>query len=92
MRILRYPVAGLLSAALLCMGCASAWADDGSIVLDFVRHGESGDMTVIDTLVPGPDLTGPGEIQAQDVAGLLAHDGIDEIYASRPSRGRWLTR
>ena len=24
------------------MGSATAWADDGSIVLDFVRHGESG--------------------------------------------------
>jgi hypothetical protein len=70
------------------MRCALAWADDGSIVLDFVRHGESGDLTVINTMVPGPDLTGPGETQAQDVAGLLAHDGIDEIYASTMVRSQ----
>ncbi len=37
-----------------------AWADDGSIVLDFVRHGESGDMTAINTMVPGPELTETG--------------------------------
>jgi broad specificity phosphatase PhoE len=65
-----------------------AWADDGSIVLDFVRHGESGDMTAINTLVPGPDLTGPGELQAQNIADVLEHNGIDEIYASTMVRSQ----
>ena len=88
MRILRYPVAGLLSAALLCMGCASAWADDGSIVLDFVRHGESGDMTAINTMVPGPELTATGEQQASDLAITLKHSGIDEIWASTMVRSQ----
>src|ERR1700759_386282 len=73
---------GLLSAALLSTGSATAWADDGSIVLDFVRHGESGDMTAINTLVPGPDLTGPGELQADDLVKVLSGSGIDDIYAS----------
>jgi hypothetical protein len=52
--------AGLLSAAFLSVGSALARADDGSIVLDFIRHGESGDMTVVNTMVPGPDLTDTG--------------------------------
>jgi hypothetical protein len=56
---------GLLSAAFLAMGSAVAWADDGSIVLDFVGYGELGDMTVVNTLVPGPNLTDTGEQQAQ---------------------------
>jgi len=79
---------GLLSAALLSMGSATAWADDGSIVLDFVRHGESGDMTAINTMVPGPDLTATGEGQASDLAIALKHSGIDEIWASTMVRSQ----
>jgi hypothetical protein len=60
-----YLAVGLLSTALLSVGSAMAWADDGSIVLDFVRHGESGDMAVVNTLVPGPELTDTGEQQAR---------------------------
>ena len=52
----------------MSIGPATAWADDGSIVLDFVRHGESGDMTAINTMVPGPELTATGEQQASDLA------------------------
>ena len=81
-------VVGLLSAALLSMPSATAWADDGSIVLDFVRHGESGDMTAINTTVPGPELTGAGEQQASDLAIALKHSGIDEIWASTMVRSQ----
>lgn len=88
MRRPRYVAVGLLSAALLSMGSATAWADDGSIVLDFVRHGESGDMTAINTLVPGPDLTGPGEQQADDLVKVLSGSGIDDIYASTMVRSQ----
>jgi broad specificity phosphatase PhoE len=79
---------GLLSAALLSMGSATAWADGGSIVLDFVRHGESGDMTAINTLVPGPDLTDTGEQQATDLVKVLSGSGIDDIYASTMVRSQ----
>src|SRR6201996_3207591 len=79
---------GLLSAALLSTGSATAWADDGSIVLDFVRHGESGDMTAINTLVPGPDLTATGELQASDLADTLQYSGIDGIWASTMVRSQ----
>jgi Histidine phosphatase superfamily (branch 1) len=79
---------GLLSTAVLSTGSAMAWADDGSIVLDFVRHGESGDMTVVNTLVPGPDLTDTGEQQADDLVKVLSGNGIDDIYASAMIRSQ----
>jgi Histidine phosphatase superfamily (branch 1) len=79
---------GLLSTALLSTGSAMAWADDGSIVLDFVRHGESGDMTVVNTLVPGPDLTDTGEQQADDLVKVLSGNGIEDIYASAMIRSQ----
>ena len=65
-----------------------AWADDGSIVLDFVRHGESGDMTVVNTLAPGPDLTDAGEQQAQALVNAVSGNGIDDIYASTMIRSQ----
>ncbi len=78
---LRHVTIGLLSAFPLCLGTATAWAD-GGITLDFVRHGESGDMSAINTLVPGPDLTQAGDEQANSIAQTLANGGIQEIYAS----------
>ena len=59
MRNHRYLAFGLLSAAFLSIGPAMAWANDGSIVLDFVRHGESGDMTVVNTWCPVPTSLTP---------------------------------
>jgi hypothetical protein len=83
----RYTAVGLLSTALLSIGSAMAWADD-SITLDFVRHGESGDMTVVNTLVPGPELTDTGEQQAQALVNVLSGNGIDDIYASTMIRSQ----
>src|SRR5882757_9426516 len=67
---LRFVVVGLLSTGLLSVGSALAWADDGSIVLDFVRHGQSVDNAagIIDTEPPGTELTTIGEDQAGTVA------------------------
>ncbi|MGC2654709.1 MAG: histidine phosphatase family protein [Mycobacterium sp.] len=84
---LRHVAVGLLSAGPLFLGSATAWADE-SITLDFVRHGESGDMAVINTLVPGPSLTELGRGQASDVATALQYSGIDEIYASTMIRSQ----
>jgi hypothetical protein len=68
---LRFVVVGLLSTGLMSIGSAMAWADDGSIVLDFVRHGQSIDNAagIIDTEPPGTGLTTTiGEGQAGTVA------------------------
>ena len=43
----RYIAVGLLSTAMMSIGSALAWADDGSIVLDLVRHGESDRKSVV---------------------------------------------
>jgi hypothetical protein len=87
MRNPHYLAVGLLSVALLSIGAATARADD-SITLDFIRHGESGDMTAINTLVPGPELTETGQQQAQDIANVLTGNSIDEIYASTMIRSQ----
>lgn len=74
-----------LSAVLLCVGPATAWADE-SIVIDLVRHGqsESNAAGVIDTSVPGTMLTALGRQQAQTVANAIAAQGpVAGIYASQ---------
>ena len=66
----RYIAVGLLSTAMMSIGSALAWADDGSIVLDLVRHGESVDNAkgIIDTVPPGTQLDATGESEASAVA------------------------
>ena len=73
---LRFIAVGLLSTALMSVGSALAWADDESIVLDFVRHGESIDNNagIIDTTPPGTALDPTGEGQATDVATAIQHE------------------
>jgi hypothetical protein len=71
---LRFVTVGLLSTALMSVGSALAWADDGSIILDFVRHGQSLDNAagIIDTQPPGTALTDPtGDQEASTVANSI---------------------
>ena len=79
-------VAVVVTAAFMFLASAfSAWAAT-NITITFVRHGESqGNASgLIDTKIPGPDLTATGQTQAQTVAGVLANDGLahDAIFAS----------
>jgi ribonuclease H / adenosylcobalamin/alpha-ribazole phosphatase len=69
----RIVAAVLLSTILLCIGSATAWAEE-SIVIDFVRHGQSVDNAagLIDTSVPGTALTQLGHEQAQAIVNVLA--------------------
>jgi Histidine phosphatase superfamily (branch 1) len=73
---LRFITVGLLSTALMSIAPALAWADDGSIIIDFVRHGESIDNKagVIDTVPPGTALDTTGEGQAGDVATAIQNE------------------
>src|SRR5712672_4770842 len=59
-------------------------ADHHTIVVTFVRHGESAANAagIIDTAVPGRDLTVLGNQQAQRVADGLTVNRYDGIYAS----------
>jgi len=58
------------------MGSALAWADDESILLDFVRHGESIDNNagIIDTTPPGTALDTTGIGQADDVTTTIQNE------------------
>lgn len=55
-----------------------------TIVLTLIRHGEStaNAAGVIDTSVPGPDITPLGEAQAIGVANQFSPNRYDGIYAS----------
>jgi hypothetical protein len=66
-------VIGLLSAGMLSMASGLAQADDESVIIDFVRHGESIDnhAGIIDTAPPGTALDSTGLAQASDVAGAI---------------------
>jgi ribonuclease H / adenosylcobalamin/alpha-ribazole phosphatase len=87
-RQFRYVAAVPLSTVLLCIGSAAAWAEE-SIVIDFVRHGQSvaNAEGLIDTSVPGTALTQLGQEQAQAVANVLAPEGpFAGIFASQMIR------
>ena len=91
---LRFVIVGLLSTALMSIGSALAWADDGSIVLDFVRHAQSIDNAagIIDTVPPGTALTQTGLTQAETVGQAIATEyanniaGVYDSQELRPSR------
>jgi hypothetical protein len=82
----------LLSTTLMSMGSALAWADDASILLDFVRHGESIDNAkgIIDTAPPGTDLDPTGVSQANTIAGSIISEfgknNIAGVLASQEVR------
>jgi hypothetical protein len=73
---LRYVAVGLLSMAMMSIGSAIASADDESIVLDLVRHGQSVDNAagIIDTEPPGTALTTTGETEASTVANSIVSE------------------
>lgn len=88
---LRFVTVGLLSTGLLSIGSAMAWADDGSIVLDFVRHGQSVDNAagIIDTQPPGTELTPTGKDEANAVATAIQNEygnSIAGLFASEEIR------
>lgn len=81
----RYVAAVLFSAVLLGIGSATAWAEE-SIVIDFVRHGQTAanGAGIIATSVPGGGLDQIGQEQAQAVDNVLAQGGpYAGIYASQ---------
>jgi broad specificity phosphatase PhoE len=79
----------LLAAATLLVAAVHApagahAADHHTIVLTFIRHAQSAANAagVIDSSVPGPDITPFGFGQAADAASQLSVNTYDGIYAS----------
>ncbi|TCJ96392.1 histidine phosphatase family protein [Nocardia alba] len=83
-------MAAAVAATTATAGAASADIDFGSsgssgdMVITLVRHAESLGNTsgLIDTTVPGPDLTSRGRTQADNLAIQLAGENYDCAFAS----------
>jgi broad specificity phosphatase PhoE len=77
----------LAAWALIAVPTAHA-GDHHTIVVTFVRHGQSAANVagIIDTAVPGPDLTEQGNQQAHKVVDDLSVNHYDGIYASNMVR------
>lgn len=81
-------IATIIVAALAIPLAAGAGAElsdgDQVITLTLIRHGESAGNAsgLIDTSVPGPDLTELGEAQALMIANRLSHHAYDGVFAS----------
>jgi broad specificity phosphatase PhoE len=71
-------------AVVITIGACSGTPHARSITLTFVRHAESQANAdgIIDTSIPGPDLTEKGRAQAEQAAQQLGRNNYDGIYAS----------
>ena len=83
LRTLRVAIAVL--TAVVLAACSSPAAQQPTITLTFIRHGESQANAdgVVDTTVPGPALTALGQEQAAKLADKLKDGGYDGVYASQ---------
>jgi broad specificity phosphatase PhoE len=82
--------AAALIAAVVFVGACSGSPHVRSITLTFIRHAESQSNAqgVINTDVPGPDLTEAGQGQAEQLAHQLTRNEFDGIYASNMIRAQ----
>jgi broad specificity phosphatase PhoE len=71
-------------AAVITIGACSGTPHARSITLTFVRHAESQANAegIIDTNIPGPNLTEEGQTQAEQAAHQLGRNKYDGVYAS----------
>jgi broad specificity phosphatase PhoE len=71
-------------AAVITVGACSGSPHERSITLTFIRHAESQSNAahMINTDVPGPDLTEEGQAQAEQLAHQLSRNNFDDVYAS----------
>ena len=71
-------------AAVITVGACSGSPHERSITLTFIRHAESQSNAahMINTDVPGPDLTEEGQGQAEQLAHQLSRNNFDDVYAS----------
>ena len=79
----------VVAALLLVLGTvAPAWAE--VMTLTFVRHAQSeaNAANVLDTKVPGPNITAIGVQQALDLATRLGGGAYDGVYASTMVRSQ----
>src|SRR5277367_698616 len=75
-------------AAVITVGACSGTPHVRSITLTFIRHAESESnaANIINTDIPGPNLTEEGQAQAQQLAHQLSRNNFDGIYVSDMAR------
>lgn len=80
--------AAAVLAAVVTVGACSGSPQVRSITLTFIRHAESQSNAqhVINTDIPGPELTEEGQGQAEKLAHQLSRNNFDGIYASNMVR------
>ena len=80
--------AAAILAAVITVGACSGSPQVRSITLTFIRHAESQSNAqhMINTDVPGPDLTEEGQGQAEQLAHQLTRNNFDGVYASNMIR------
>ena len=80
--------AAAVLAAVITVGACSGSPQVRSITLTFIRHAESQSNAdhVINTDIPGSDLTEEGQGQAEQLAHQLSRNNFDGIYASNMVR------
>jgi broad specificity phosphatase PhoE len=80
--------AAAVVAAVITVGACSGSPQVRSITLTFIRHAQSQSNAqhVINTDIPGPDLTEEGQGQAEQLAHQLSRNNFDGVYASNMVR------
>jgi broad specificity phosphatase PhoE len=80
--------AAAVLAAVITVGACSGSPQVRSITLTFIRHAQSQSNAqhVINTDIPGPDLTEEGQGQAEQLAHQLSRNNFDGVYASNMVR------
>jgi broad specificity phosphatase PhoE len=77
-------------AVVITIGACSGTPPARSITLTFIRHAESRANAdgMINTDIPGPDLTEEGQAQAEQIANQLGRNKYDGIYSSEMVRAQ----
>ena len=93
-RTIIWKAAAALAATIAVGACSGGTPHARSITLTFIRHAQSqaNAAEVINTEVPGPDLTEEGRGQAQHIANDLRRTKYDAVYASNMVRAQQTAR
>jgi broad specificity phosphatase PhoE len=80
--------AAAVVATVIAVGACSGSPHVRSITLTFIRHAESQSnaANMINTDIPGPELTEAGQAQAEELAHHLSRNNFDGVYASNMVR------
>jgi broad specificity phosphatase PhoE len=82
--------AAAVLATVIAVGACSGSPHVRSITLTFIRHAESqsNSQNVINTDIPGPELTEAGQDQAEELAHHVSRNNFDGVYASNMIRAQ----